>query len=156
MDCLWMNGCVSTIFNCLLHEQKQWHGWVAVERCQPAQNVIELLKMRWSFLAQNVTYMKRIRESSNCDFLFQYEIILHFRRQLQIKFWYWVKVYKIQFLYDSIIKNHGSCYQTFYLLCCVYGKVFWCFQGVEKGYIGNKWVNACPAKGLKPCLKLKF
>ena len=20
-------------------------------------------------------------------------------------------------------------------------KVFWCFQGVEKGYIGNKWVN---------------
>ena len=21
-------------------------------------------------------------------------------------------------------------------------KVFWCFQGVEKGYIGNKWVNS--------------
>ena len=20
-------------------------------------------------------------------------------------------------------------------------KVFWCFQGVEKGYIGNKWVE---------------
>ena len=20
-------------------------------------------------------------------------------------------------------------------------KIFWCFQGVEKGYIGNKWVK---------------
>ena len=20
-------------------------------------------------------------------------------------------------------------------------KVFWCFQGVEKGYIGNEWIN---------------
>ena len=25
-------------------------------------------------------------------------------------------------------------------------KVFWCFQGVEKGYIGNEWVNIGPTK----------
>ena len=26
--------------------------------------------------------------------------------------------------------------------------VFWCFQGVEKGYIGNEWVKECSSKNL--------
>ena len=30
-------------------------------------------------------------------------------------------------------------------------KVFWCFQGIEKGCIGNKWVNERHSKGKFVC-----
>ena len=32
--------------------------------------------------------------------------------------------------------------------------VFWCFQGVEKGRIGNKWVNKGQVNVFVKCLKL--
>ena len=46
-----MNGHASTAFNCLLNEQKQWRGGMAVQHYQPGQNVMKMLKMQWSNFA---------------------------------------------------------------------------------------------------------
>ena len=32
-------------------------------------------------------------------------------------------------------------------------KIFWCFQGVEKGYIGNKWIKVVDPDGVRERLK---
>ena len=38
--------------------------------------------------------------------------------------------------------SHLVRYHIFLLNPFAHRKVFWCFQGVEKGCIGNKWVNS--------------
>ena len=60
---------------------------------------------------------------------------------VSVEFWYNLVAYVLIKIFDSInpfISNPPFLHP---LETSEHRKVFWCFQGIEKGCIGNEWVN---------------